>query len=208
MKIKTIAFMGLMMPILLWGQQSFVAKVDAYIGPFLATKNFNGAVLVAQKGRILYLKAFGQADIALNVPNRPDTKFHIASLSQSFTAAAILLLQERGLLNISDSISVYVPDYPNGGRITIHQLLTHTSGIPNINNMPEYDTISRFSQTPASLVNVFKHKPLDFEPGAKYAYSNSNYNLLAYIIEKVSGKSYGEFIMENILGPLQMTHTG
>lgn len=208
MKMKLIVVAGLLIPILLCAQPSFTGKVDAFIAPLVATKNFNGTVLVAQKGTILYLKAFGQADIGLNVPNRPDTKYHIASLSKSFTAAAILLLAERGLLRVSDSISLYIPDYPNGGRITIDQLLTHTSGIPNINDMPVYDTISRFPQTPASLVNVFKYKPLDFEPGAKYAYSNSNYNLLAYIIQKVSGKSYGEFIMENILSPLQMTHTG
>jgi CubicO group peptidase (beta-lactamase class C family) len=207
MKTKTIVTAGLLMPILLCAQPSFKQKVDAYIAPFVATKNFNGTVLVAQKGTILYLEAFGQADAALNVPNKADTKYHIASLSKSFTAAAILLLQEKKLLRVTDPITKYIPDYPEGDKITIHQLLTHTSGVPNINDMPEYDTISRFPQTPVSLLNVLRHKPLDFEPGAKYAYSNSNYNLLAYIIEKVSGKSYGEFITEDIVKPLQMTHT-
>jgi len=186
----------------------FSDQVDAYVRPYVNTRNFSGTILVAQKGEIRYLKAFGLADETSGVPNKADTKFHIASLSKSFTAAAILLLEERGLLHVSDPIATFIPDYPNGNKITIHQLLTHTSGVPNINDMPEYDTITRFPQTPASLVNVFKNKPLDFEPGAKYSYSNSNYNLLAYIIEKVSGQSYGDFITGNILGPLHMIHSG
>jgi CubicO group peptidase (beta-lactamase class C family) len=147
--------------------QTFPEKVDSYIRPFVETQNFNGVVLVAQKGTIVYLKAFGEADAAHRVPNTLNTKFHIASLSKSFTAAAILLLQERGVLHVTDPVSTFIPDYPGGSKITIHHLLTHTSGIPNINNMPEYATISRFPQTPATLIAAFMHKPPDFEPGAR-----------------------------------------
>jgi CubicO group peptidase (beta-lactamase class C family) len=186
----------------------FSDKVDAYVRPYVNTKNFSGTIMVAQHGKTLYLKAFGLADETSNIPNKADTKYHIASLSKSFTAAAILLLEERGLLHVSDPVARFILDFPNGNKITIHQLLTHTSGVPNINDMPEYDTVTRFPQTPASLVNIFKNKPRDFEPGAKYSYSNSNYNLLAYIIEKVSGQRYGDFIADNILGPLQMIHSG
>jgi len=188
-------------------QASFSGKVDEYISPYVNTNNFSGAVLVAQKGEILYNKGFGMADEDFDIPNKPDTKYHIASLSKSFTAAAILLLQERGLLHTSDTISKFIPGFPNGSKITIHHLLTHTSGIPNINSMPEYNKIAPFPQTPASLMAIFINKPLEFEPGTKYAYSNSNYNLLAYIIEKVSGKSYGDFTAENIFTPLHMTST-
>lgn len=189
------------------GTDAFTGQVDRYIRPYVETKNFSGTVLVAQKGRVLYLKAFGMADEALQVPNGIDTKYHIASLSKSFTAAAILLLEERGLLHVTDRVAVFIPDFPNGHKITIHHLLIHSSGIPNINDMPGYDTIMRFHQTAASLVSAFENRRLDFEPGTKYAYCNSNYNLLALIIEKVSGKSYGTFIAENILVPLKMDNT-
>ncbi|MDP9229722.1 MAG: beta-lactamase family protein, partial [Bacteroidota bacterium] len=174
---------------------------------FVDTKNFNGAILVAQKGKILYNKAFGMANQDFGILNKPGTKFHIASVSKNFTAAAILLLEQRNLLKVTDTISKYVPGLPYGDKITIHQLLTHTSGIPNINNMPEYDTIALFPQTPGSLINVFKNKPLDFTPGAKYSYSNSNYNVLACIIEKVSQINYGDFLAENIFNPLAMQNT-
>jgi CubicO group peptidase (beta-lactamase class C family) len=183
-------------------------KIDGYVQPYVVTGNFSGTILVAQKGKVQYLKAFGLADEALNVPNRIETRYHIASLSKSFTAAAILLLQERRLLRVTDPLSQFIPDYPNGDKITLRHLLIHSSGIPNINDMPEYDTIMHFPQTPASLVAVFKYRPLDFAPGTKYSYSNSNYNLLAYVIEKVSGTNYGAFLRENIFQALQMSNTG
>src|SRR6266700_8289552 len=143
---------------------SFADRVNAYLKPYVQTKNFSGAVLVAQRGRIVYDKGFGIADEGFDIPNTPETIFHIASLSKSFTAAAILLLEERKLLHTTDTISLYLPGFPNANKITIHQLLTHTSGIPNINNMPEYSSISPFPQTPSSLIDIFKNKPLDFEP--------------------------------------------
>ncbi len=214
MKIKTIPIAALPVLLLLMNkpalsqkQGSFSDLVDEYIRPYVSTNNFSGSILVARKGEILYHKAFGLADEDFAVPNKTDTKFHMASLSKSFTAAAILLLEERNLLRTTDTISKFIPDFPNGGRITIHQLLTHTSGIPNINDMPEYDKISPFPQTPSSLIAVFKNKPLAFDPGSKYSYSNSNYNVLAYIIEKASGKTYGDFLAENIFIPLGMTNT-
>ena len=189
-------------------QTLFEKKANEYVRPFAETKNFNGAILVAQKGKILYNKAFGMANQDFDILNKPDTKFHIASVSKNFTAAAILLLEQRNLLKVTDTISKYVSDLPYGNKITIHQLLTHTSGIPNINNMPEYDTVVPFPQTPESLINVFKNKPLDFTPGTKYSYSNSNYNILAYIIQKVSHMNYGDFLAENIFKPLAMQNTG
>jgi CubicO group peptidase (beta-lactamase class C family) len=186
---------------------SLAAHIEAYISPYVNTKNFSGTVLVAQNGKILYNKAFGMADEGLNVSNKTNTKYHIASVSKNFTAAAILLLEEKNLLNVTDTISKFIPGFPNGEKITIHQLLTHTSGIPNVNDMPEYVKIAPFPQTPATLIEIFRNKPLNFNPGSKYAYSNSNYNVLAYIIEKVSGKNYGDFLQENIFTPLGMTNT-
>ena len=139
------------------------AKVDAYIKPYLEMKVFNGAVLIARKGKILLSKGYGMANYELDVANTPKTKFHLASVSKTFTAASILLLEERGLLRTSDPLTKYIPDYPNGEKITIHHLLIHTSGIPNVNNFPEYNNWSRFPQTTANLVDKFKNKPLNFE---------------------------------------------
>jgi CubicO group peptidase (beta-lactamase class C family) len=185
------------------------SEVDAYLKPYLDLSGFNGSILVAKKGRIVVSKGYGMANYELSVPNTPKTKFHLASVSKTFTAAAIMILQERGKLNVSDPLSKYIPDYPNGDRITLHHLLTNTSGIANINNFPEYATQQKFSHTPIDLIAMFKNKPLDFEPGSRgYTESNSNYNLLAYIIEKLSGQTYGEFLKQNIFDPLDLRDTG
>lgn len=201
------------------GQASFQAsaknirgletQVDVYVKPYLDVAGFNGNVLIAKNGKVLLSKGYGMANYELGVPNTPQTKFHIASVSKTFTAAAILMLQDRGLLNTGDLLTKFVPDYPNGDKITVHHLLTNTSGIPNINNFPEYDAWSKFPHTPQEIVEKFKNKPLDFEPGTRgYVESNSNYNLLAFIIEKLSNKSYGEFLEENIFAPLGMKDSG
>lgn len=183
-------------------------KIDEYIRPYTDTKNFNGTVLVAKNNRIIYHKAFGLADQDFNIPNTTATVYHIASVSKMFTATAILLLKQRGLLSLADTVSRYVPELSYGNKITIHHLLIHSTGIPNINAMPVYDTVQRFTQTPQSLIRYFNNKPLTFTPGEKYSYSNSNYNILALIIEKISGRSFGDFLSENIFKPAGMNHTG
>ena len=183
------------------------AKIDAYVKPFVDLKAYSGAILIAQKGKVVFRKGYGMANYELDVANTPQTKFHIASVSKPFTATAIMILEERGQLSVRDPLSKYIPDYPNGDKITIHHLLTHTSGIANVNNFPQYNDWSRFPQTPASLIEKFKDRPLNFPPGERYDYSNSNYNLLAFIIEKVSGKGYGAFLQETIFGPLGMADT-
>ena len=190
------------------GQKDLAALVDQYVEPYVRTHNFSGSVLLAHKGQVLVNKGYGMANYELDVPNTPRTKFHIASISKTFTAAAIMILAERGQLSPEDPVAKVIPGYPNGDRLTIHHLLVHTSGIPNINDFPEYDRISRFPQTPQSLVEVFKDRPLVMKPGERYSYSNSNYNLLADIIEKVSGRKYGDFLRQNIFEPLGMTCSG
>jgi CubicO group peptidase (beta-lactamase class C family) len=183
-------------------------RIDQYLAPFVQGKNFTGAVLIAKGNRTLVSKAYGEGNYSLHVPNTPDTRFHIASISKPFTAAAILLLEERGLLSTSDKLSKYLPDFPRGNEITLLNLLTHTSGIPNVNDLPEYEEAQRFPQSPSSLIAIFKDKPLDFPPGTKYKYSNSNYNVLAFIIEQVGKKPYGEFLRDNIFVPLGLKNTG
>jgi CubicO group peptidase (beta-lactamase class C family) len=183
------------------------AQVDTYVEPYVNGNNFSGVVLIARNGKLLVNKAYGLANRELAVANTPDTRFHIASVSKPFTAAAILFLEQRGKLSVKDPLTKYIPDYPDGDKITLHHLLTHTSGIVNANNLPEYNDKSKSPITLDQVIAMFKSKPLEFEPGSKFRYSNSNYNLLAYIIEKVSGQSYGEFLHANIFQSLDMRNT-
>jgi CubicO group peptidase (beta-lactamase class C family) len=147
------------------------------------------------------------ADYELGVPNSGWSRFHIASVTKAFTAAAILLLEERGKLSLNDSVARYLPGYPNGDRIRIEHLLKHTAGIPNLGSGPEWAREERLPHTTEELVALFKDKPLDFEPGSQTRYSNSNYNLLTLIIEKLSGQSYESFLRDNIWTPLGLRST-
>lgn len=187
---------------------SLETKIDKYLAPLIATNNFSGVVLVAKEDTVVFQKGYGRANLEHDVAMTPETVFHVASVSKPFTAAAILKLAERGRIDLRAPLTRIIPDYPNGSRLTVHHLLSHTSGIPNINNFPEYDTIQFTPHTPEELVAYFKDKPLEFEPGAKYRYSNSNYNLLALIVEKVSGLAYGEFLSRELFRPLGLAHTG
>ena len=175
-------------------------RVDDYLAPYVKGNNFLGAVLIAKGDHVLVSSAYGESSYELHAANSPSTRFHIASVSKPFTAAAILILEQRGMLHVSDPVSRFLPDFPNGHKITLQNLLTHTSGIPNVNNLPEYQSASRFPQVPVRDLWRFWW--------TKYEYSNSNYNLLAFVIEQVSHKSYGEFLRESIFDPLGLNNTG
>ena len=183
-------------------------KLDLYLEPLLKTNNFSGVILVSKGDRVLLHKGYGYASLEHQVPNRPATVFQVASVSKPFTAAAIMLLAEQGKLELKAPLTAVLPGYPNGEKLTVHHLLSHTSGIPNINDFPDYDEIQRRAHTPAELVDRFKDKPLAFEPGARFSYSNSNYNLLALIIEKLSRTDYGSFLTTAIFSPLQLERSG
>ncbi len=171
--------------------------------------HFMGAILVAQHGKIIVAKGYGKANIILAIPNTPETEFRIGSVTKEFTATAILKLQARGKLNYEDPVCKYVPDCPaDWQHITIYNLLTHTSGIPNFTSFPGYLAVEKKPISPAALVGLFKDKPLDFKPGARFSYSNSGYALLGYIIERVSGQTYGQFLEQNIFRPLGLSATG
>jgi D-alanyl-D-alanine carboxypeptidase len=184
-----------------------VSQLEAYLKPFVASGNFTGAVLVAHKGHVLFRRAYGMANYELRVPNSPETRFHIASVSKPFTAIAILQLQEQGRLSIGDPVSKYIPEFPNGDHITLEHVLAHTSGIPNVNDLPDYDTFARSPHTIEELVAKFANLLFDFQPGTNYRYSNSNYNLLALILEKVSGEHYGDYLRKHIFEPAGMKNT-
>jgi CubicO group peptidase (beta-lactamase class C family) len=182
-------------------------RIDRFVRPYAASNNFTGVILVRRRGRIQMNKGYGMANYELGVPNSPWTRFHIASVTKPFTAAAILLLEERGKLSLDDSVSHHLPGYPNGGRIRIKHLLEQTAGIPNLGSGPDWAREERLPHTTEELVALFKDLPLEFEPGSQVRYSNSNYNLLTLIIEKVSAQSYESFLRDNIWKPLGLRST-
>jgi len=186
-----------------------VSRMDQVVQPYVADKKFMGSVLVARGGEVLLSKGYGSANLEWNIPNSPATKFRLGSITKQFTAASILLLEERGKLKTDDPVKKFMPDAPAAwDKVTIFHLLTHTSGIPSFTGFPDYASQEPFATTPEKLVARFRDKPLDFQPGEKWSYSNSGYVLLGYLLEKASGESYEKFVQENIFGPLGMKDSG
>lgn len=172
------------------------------LSEYLDSTNFSGSVLVVREGSIIHNKGYGFSSHASQVANDEDTQYLIGSMTKQFTALAIMQLQERGLLNIDEYISKYLPDFPNGSNITIKNLLTHSSGIYNFTD--EWKSIKYANLSSENVIEIFKNKPLKFTPGSKVRYSNSGYVLAGKIIEVVTGSSYSEYINENIFHPLGM----
>jgi CubicO group peptidase (beta-lactamase class C family) len=171
---------------------------------------FSGSVLIERAGHVLLCKGCGMADAAMGIANTPDTKFLVGSVTKQFTSMAIMQLYAKGLLDIRDKVSTYIPDFDRGNDITLTNLLTQTSGIPDfLNDDPELlTTIPTEALSEELIIGLMKTEPLKFEPGSKYAYSNTNYLILGYIVEKVSGLSYGDYLARNIFEPLGMDNTG
>lgn len=189
--------------------QAQVADYDSLSNAIFPKDGPGGTVLVSKAGQVLYNKAYGKANLELNVPMNTDHVFRLGSLTKQFTAVCILKLVEQGKLSLEDELTKFIPDYPvHGKKITIANLLTHTSGIKNYTGLPAFnDVLKRQDLSPQELIDLFKDEPLDFEPGSNNLYSNSGYILLGYMIEKISGKTYAEYVQENIFVPLQMTHS-
>lgn len=182
--------------------------LDSYLNQQVAKGVLSGSVLVEHNG-MLFSKSYNLADVDARIPNTPQTRFRIGSNTKQFTAMAILILQDRGKLNVQDHICRYIPACPADWQpITIAELLTHSSGIPDYTNFPDFVSTWTQPTTPAALIARFKDMPLDFTPGSVFRYSNSGYVLLGYIIERVSGESYATFLHENIFVPLKMNNTG
>ena len=190
-------------------RRALSAKVDDYLDAAMKVKRFAGTVLIARNGQPLVSKGYGMANIENGVPNTSRTKFRLGSVTKQFTSMAVMMLQERGKLRVGDPVCKYLPDCPPAWQpITIRHLLTHTSGIFNYTALPDFRNFGRTPMTVPALVDLFKDKPLDFAPGEKYSYSNSGYILLGYVIERVSGKSYQDYLRENIFEPLRMVNSG
>jgi CubicO group peptidase (beta-lactamase class C family) len=184
-------------------------KFDKKLEQLVQQDHFCGAVLIAQKGKVRFQKGYGLANLEWAIPNTPQTKFRIFSLTKQFTAAAILLLQEQGKLSVSDLVSRYVSDLPVEWRkLTLHQLLTHTSGLPDYTQSPEIESFNLTGASPRQLIALVEAKPLQFTPGSKMVYCNTGYILLGMVIEKVSGQSYSAFLKARIFAPLQMNNSG
>jgi CubicO group peptidase (beta-lactamase class C family) len=191
------------------GAQEPAARMEQLIRSYVDGKRFMGTVLVAQDTQVLLSKGYGSANLEWNIPDAPSTKFRLGSVTKQFTAACILLLEERGKLRTEDLVKKYMPDAPAAwDKITIFHVLTHTSGIPNFTNFPDYGETKTMPVTPEKLVARFRDKPLDFQPGEKWSYSNSGYVLLGYLVEKISGQSYQDFLQQNIFTPLNMKDSG
>jgi len=189
-------------------QQSPYGRLDSIFSVLFNSGQFSGNVLIAKNGKPVYEKSFGFADIENQVPNGPDTRFLLASVSKQFTAVGIVLLKEAGKLNYDDEVAKYIPELPYPG-ITIRQVLNHTSGLP------DYDALmnhcwdkTKFATNNDMLKMLIQYHPNPFfPPGQRYLYSNTGYALLAIIIERVSGMSFTDYMELKVFSPLRMAHT-
>src|SRR5580704_18443146 len=209
---RTVPAVSLFTACLLYAQDTArpdLARMDQVVQSYVAGKRFMGTVLLAQGDKILLDKGYGYANLEWQIPDSPDAKFRLGSITKQFTSASILLLEERGKLKTDDPVKKYMPDAPAAwDKVTIYNLLTHTSGIASFTGFPDYASTEAAPTTPEKLVARFRDKPLEFQPGEKWNYSNSGYVLLGYLIEKISQQSYSEFVQENILTPLGMKDSG
>lgn len=187
--------------------QTLEKQLDAVFQEHYKPGQPGATVLIAKGGKPIYRKAFGSANLELNVPMKPENVLELGSITKQFTAVAILMLMEENKLSLQDPLSKYIADYPKGNEITIHHLLNHTSGIKNYTDITSFRTLASEDMTPTEVINVFKNEPFDFNPGEKFNYSNSGYILLGYIIEQTSKTTYEEYIESNIFKKLGMTHS-
>ena len=184
-------------------------RIDSYLSPYVASGNFSGSVLVSKNGNILFEKAYGLADREQKVQNQKTTKLHVASVSMQFTATAVLRLIDKGALRLDDTVSGYIAGIPGMEKITIRDLLTQRSGLPDINSFPDYADVLAAHQSPASLIAKLQGHPLLFEPGTKFLHEeHSAYNLLALIIEKKTGLDFHHAMDQLLFQPAGMTSSG
>lgn len=183
-------------------------EFDRIIANDYRTNEPGGVVLVARKGDIIYQRAFGMANLELEVPMQTDMVFNIGSVTKQFTAVAILRLVAQGKLALADTVGKFLPEFPERLRgITVEQLLTHTSGVPNAKSIASLLALERGWLSAQQVTDTFKDQPLDFAPGSAFSYSNSGYQLLGYILEKVTGWPFAEYMDEHIIRPAGMINS-
>lgn len=182
------------------------ANLDQYLNAHLAQGTFSGTVAVTQNGKTIYSKGFGMADYEKGVANGPEVKYRIGSVTKSFTAVLVMQLQEKGKLSVQDKLSKYLPDFPNSDKLTLHHLLTHTSGLPDYVN--QWKDVNTKPTTNQQIIEFFKNNELEFEPGTKWKYNSTGYILLGRVIEVVTSKPYEKVLAQQILKPLKMKDSG
>ena len=212
---RTIGIVACLGAVLVWAMplaaQDKAKAIDALLTTCHDLGVFNGSALVSEKGKVIFKKGFGYADFEWKIPNAPDTKFRLGSITKQFTSALVMQLVDEGKLSLEAPLASVLPYYRKdiGGRITIHHLLAHTSGIPSYTNLPNWEKeISRNPFGPREFVEKYGSGDLEFEPGTKFAYSNSGYFILGAIAEQVTGKTYDQLLQERIFGPLGMKASG
>ncbi len=202
---------GLLSPVFGWSQSqnASVSQLTAIFDSYAQPNEFSGTVLVAANGQTLLERSYGSANLDWTIPVTSDTKFRIGSLTKQFTAVLILLLQQDGRLHLSDPITTFITGAPEAWRqITVANLLGQTSGIPEFMTGPDAAAWSMSARSHSDIVAYIERNPVEFSPGARYAYSNSNYEILGAIIEKVTGRQYADVLNERLLKPLGLIDTG
>jgi D-alanyl-D-alanine carboxypeptidase len=188
--------------------QELSERIDSMMLKHFKPDEPGASIIVTRKGKPIFRKGYGMANVELGVKIEPHMVFRLGSITKQFTAVSILMLMEQGKLDLQDEITKYLPGYPTQGhRITLEHLLTHTSGIKDYTNAPDFMKNSRADLELQALVDTFKPLPMDFAPGEQFSYSNSGYVMLGLIIEKVSGMKYAEFLQKHVFEPLGMANT-
>ena len=184
-------------------------KIDELIDGHMKTNGFSGSVLLAKEGKPLVAKGYGYANVEWQIPNTTTTKFRIGSVTKQFTSMLVMQLREQGKIKLEDSMCLYVSPCPDTWKpVTIHHLLTHTSGIPTYTGIPAWRDVNMVPKTTDQIIAFFRDLPLQWTPGERYAYNNSGYFLLGVVIEKITGKKYEQALQEMILTPLGLSDTG
>lgn len=210
-KIKTRIILLLTLATVPVISQTHEQKIEKLLNQYVDLQQFNGSVLVADKGGIILQQGYGIANFEWHIKNTPDTKFRIASITKQFTAMLVMLAVQDNKLQLNKPIIHYMPDYPkkSGNQVTAHYLLTHTAGIPDISTVNNYfDQISYLSHTPQELIELFWHKELEFKPGTQFNYSNAGYMILGALLERIYGQPYETLLEERIFQPLAMNDSG
>ena len=183
------------------------SRLDAAVAPLFQADQPGGALIVTERGRVIYRKAFGMADLARDVPMRPEMPFRIGSITKQFTAVAVMMLVDEGKLALDDDVAKVLPEFRTGRGITVENLLTHSSGLGSYNDRPQDAASMAADVTHEEILEAIAQDPPRFPPGEGSAYSNSGFYLLGLIIERASGMAYADFLAERIFEPLGMRST-
>ena len=192
------------------GEAEAVSEIRRHVERLAAEDRFSGVVLVGKEERVMFQGAYGMAERSFGIANRTDTKFNLGSMNKMFTSVAVAQLVEAGKLSFQDTLAKVLPDYPNrqvAEKVTVHQLLTHTAGLGDFFDNPEFRPHRERYVKPSDYFPLFAGEPLRFEPGARFGYSNAGFVVLGAIVERVSGESYFDYVREHIYKPAGMTES-